>query len=189
MNTSSTTVVEKAGAVTTWTIDNAHSSVEFSVRHLLIATVKGAFQRFDGTIHWDGAHIDSATVEARIDAQSITTNNQARDNHLRSADFLDAEHWPTITFASTKVELTGSDQFTIAGDLTIRGMTQPIVLAAEYLGQIRDGDAKQHAAFSATTVISRKLFGINWNQRIETGGVAVGDSVKIELHISVVRQD
>ena len=189
MSTTGTTIAAQTGVATIWAIDSVHSSVDFSVRHLVIATVKGAFQHFDGTIHWDGEHFESASVEARIEVHSITTHNQVRDNHLRSADFFLAEQWPHMTFRSTRVEPTGRDQFVIYGDLTIRDMTRPVVIAAEYLGQIRDGDGKQRAAFTGMTSINRKEFGINWNQGLETGGVVVGDTVKVSLHISAVRQD
>ena len=189
MSTTNTKAAELAGVATTWAIDSAHSSVDFSVRHLIIATVKGAFQRFEGTIWWDGEHLESASVETRIETQGITTHNQLRDDHLRSADFLHAEKWPVITFKSTRIEPTGRHQFMIHGDLTIRDNTRPAALAAEYLGQIRDGEGMQRAAFTGMTSIDRKEFGINWNQRLESGGVVVGDTVKVTLYISAVRQN
>lgn len=188
MSTTSTTTSGSAAVDTTWTIDGDHSSIEFSVRHVMIATVKGAFQHVDGTIRWDGEHFGNAAVEARIDARSITTHNQMRDDHLRSGDFFLAEQWPTITFTSTSVEPAGRDRFVIYGDLTIRDRTRPVVLAIEYEGQITDNEGKQRAAFRGTTSLSRKDFGITWNQRLDGGGVVVGDTVKIVLDISAVRQ-
>jgi polyisoprenoid-binding protein YceI len=155
---------------------------------MMIATVKGAFPDVDGTIRWDGEHLENAAVEARIDTRSITTHNQLRDDHLRSGDFLFAEQWSTITFTSTSVEPTRRDQLNIYGDLTIRDQTRPVVLAVEYQGQITDTEAKLRAAFTGTTSLSRKDFGITWNQRLDGGGVVVGDAVKVVLHISAVRQ-
>lgn len=188
MSTISTTIAGKAAVDTTWTIDSDHSSIEFSVRHMMIATVKGAFQHVDGTIRWDGEHLENAAVEARIDTQSITTHNQMRDDHLRSGDFFLVEQWPTITFTSTSVEPASRDQFVINGDLTIRDRTRPVVLAVEYEGQITDNEGTQRAAFMGTTSLSRKNFGITWNQRLDGGGVVVSDTVKVVLDISAVRQ-
>lgn len=188
MSTTSTTIAGKAAVDTTWTIDSAHSSIEFSVRHMMIATVKGAFPDVDGSIRWDGERLENATVEARIDTRSITTHNQIRDRDLRSDDFFAVEQWPTITFTSTSVEPTGRDRLMLSGDLTIRDQTRPVVLAVEYEGQIRDNQGMQRAAFTGTTSLSRKEFGISWNQRLDGGGVVVSDTVKVVLDISAVRQ-
>jgi polyisoprenoid-binding protein YceI len=188
MTTTSTTIAESAAVSTTWAIDSAHSSIEFAVKHVMIATVKGAFQIFDGAIRWDGEHFEDAAVEVRIDARSITTHNQTRDDDLRSDHFFAAERWPTITFTSRSVEPTGRDRFMISGDLTIRGQTRPVVLAVECRGQISDDEGRQLAAFTGMTSLSRKDFGITWNQRLDGGGVVVGDTVKIALDISAVRQ-
>jgi polyisoprenoid-binding protein YceI len=190
MSTTSTAIAERAAVGTTWTIDSDHSGAEFSVKHMMIATVRGAFQHIEGTLHWDGEYFEAASVEARIDASSITTNNQLRDNHLRSGDFFMVEQWPTITFksANSSVAATGRDQFMISGDLTIRDRTRPVVLAVEYKGQVTDNQRMQRAAFTATASLSRKDFGITWNQRLDGGGVVVGDTVKVVLDIVAVRQ-
>ncbi|HEX5164929.1 MAG TPA: YceI family protein [Thermomicrobiales bacterium] len=188
MNTATTTTAGSTAVGTSWTIDSAHSSIEFSVRHMMIATVKGAFPDVDGSIHWDGEHVENAAVEVRIDTRSITTHNALRDDDLRSEHFFAVEQWPTMTFTSTHVEPTGRDQFTVTGDLTIRDQTRPVVLAVEYQGQITDTGGKQRAAFSATTSLSRKDFGISWNERLDGGGVVVGDTIKVMLDIAAVRQ-
>lgn len=188
MSTTRTTTAAMAAVDTAWTIDSAHSSVEFSVRHMMIANVKGAFPDVEGSIRWDGEHLENATVEARIDTRSITTHNQLRDRDLRSDDFFAVGQWPTISFTSTSVEPGTRDEFLIHGDLTIRDRTRPVVLAVEYPRRITDTEGRQRAAFTATTSLSRKEFGITWYQRLDGGGVVVGDTVKVELDISVVRQ-
>lgn len=188
MSTTARPQAQSASGISTWTIDAAHSSVGFSVKHMMISTVRGQFGQVEGTIQFDPAQPESAAVTARIATDSVTTFNESRDAHLRSNDFFNAEQYPFITFQSTKVEAAGEDRFRVYGDLTIRDVTQPVVLDAEYEGQIRDAYGMQRAAFTATTEISRKAFGVTWNAAIEGGGVAVGDTVKITLHIAAVRE-
>lgn len=174
-------------ATTTWTIDAAHSTVEFSVKHMMISTVKGQFGAVEGKIWMDEANPANSRAEAKIDAQTITTHNEMRDNHLRTNDFFNAEEFRYITFKSTKVEPKG-DEFKVYGDLTIRDVTKPVVLDVELDGIMeKDAFGKRRAAFSATTSINRKEFGVNWNGAIEGGGVVVGDKVKIELHIAATQ--
>lgn len=176
--------------VTTWAIDSAHSNVEFSVKHMMISTVKGMFQQVEGTIQWDSQNVESASVNARIESSSITTFNDMRDNHLRTNDFFNAEQWPDVTFRSTRVEPTGDGTFKVYGDLTLRDVTRPVVLDTELEGIMeKDAFGKRRAAFTATTEISRKEFGVNWNGAIEGGGVVVGDKVKITLNIAAVQED
>lgn len=178
------------GLGTVWAIDTAHSSVEFSVKHMMISTVKGAFQHVEGTITWDGHDFETAQVRARIDTGSITTHNEQRDQHLRTNDFFNAEQWPDIVFESTRVEQHGDDEFKVYGNLTVRDATRPVVLDTEFDGLVeKDAFGKRRAGFTATTDINRKDFGINWNAALETGGVLVGDKVKITLHIAAVQQD
>lgn len=185
----STTSNPSTSVATTWAIDSAHSNVEFSVKHMMISTVKGMFQQVEGTIAWDGQNVETASVNARIDSSSITTFNEMRDNHLRQNDFFNAEQWPDITFTSTRVEQDGDD-LKVYGDLTIRDVTRPVVLNTELEGIMeKDAFGKRRAAFTATTDINRKEFGVNWNGAIEGGGVVVGDKVKITLHIAAVQQD
>jgi polyisoprenoid-binding protein YceI len=180
----------QSAVATTWSIDSAHSNVEFSIKHMMISTVKGMFQHVEGTVDWDGTQFESARVEARIDSSSITTFNEMRDNHLRTNDFFNAEQWPDMTFRSTRIEPNGDDTFKIHGDLTIRDITQPVVLDTEFEGLMdRDAFGKRRAAFTAETSINRKDFGVNWNGTIEAGGVVVGDKVKITLHIAIVQDE
>jgi polyisoprenoid-binding protein YceI len=181
---------QTTAVATTWAIDSVHSNVEFAVKHMMISTVKGQFSEVDGTIQWDGQNFENASVSARIDASSITTFNEMRDNHLRTGDFFNAEQWPDLYFESTRIEPSGDDEFKVHGNLTIRDVTRPVVLDTEFDGLVeKDAFGKARAAFTATTSINRKDFGINWNGAIEGGGVVVGDKVKITLHIAAVRQD
>lgn len=173
----------------TWTIDSAHSNVEFSVKHMMISTVKGQFSNVEGTIQLNADQPEKSAVNAKIDTSSITTFNEQRDEHLRTNDFFNAEQWPDMTFRSTKVEQVSDDRSKVHGDLTIRDVTKPVVLDTEFDGQILDAFGKQRAAFTATTEINRKDFGINWNGAIEAGGVVVGDKVKVTLHIAATLQE
>ncbi len=174
-------------ATSTWTVDTAHSIVEFAVKHMMLTTVKGRFRDFQATIQIDEAQPENSSVTATINVGSIDTNVPDRDAHLRSDDFLNAEKFPTITFRSTKVEHVEGDRWRVTGDLTIRDVTRPVVLDTEFEGRITDPWGNDRAAFSAETSISRKDFNVRWNQMLETGGVVVGDNVKISLHIEAVR--
>jgi len=172
----------------TWTIDKTHSIVEFAVKHLVITTVKGQFREFEGALHIDEAHPENASVSASIDVASIDTNVSDRDAHLRSDDFFNAEQFPKITFASTRVELVDEAHAKVHGELTIRDVTKPVVLDTEYEGQVDDPWGNRRTAFTATTQISRKEFGVKWNQLVEAGGAVVSDNIKITLHLETVRQ-
>jgi|SRR5579864_87778 len=175
-------------AATTWQIDPAHTLVELSTRHMMFTTVKGRFTGVQGTIVDAFADPTQSSVEAEIDAASITTGDLQRDAHLQSPDFLDVAQYPTITFRSTRVE--GSrEQFRLIGDLTIRGVTRPVTLEAELTGTGKNPWGKEVAGFSATGQINRKDFGLNWNVALETGGLLVSDTVKINLEVQAVRQD
>ena len=176
-------------AVSTWTIDPAHSGVEFAVKHMMVSTVKGRFGSFEGRIQLNEADAASSSVTASVDTASVDTREAQRDAHLRSDDFFGAEQYPKMTFRSTKVEHVEGDRWQITGDLTIRDVTREVVLDTEYEGQIKDAYGKQRAAFSADTVLNRKDFGLNWNGLIETGGVIVGDKVRVTLNIAAVRED
>ncbi len=172
----------------TWTIDPAHSHVQFAVRHLVVSTVKGRFGHLSGTITLDEQHFAGSSVEVEIDAATIDTREEQRDAHLRSADFLDVERFPTITFRSTRVEPGRGDAFRIVGDLTIRGVTRQVVLEAEQIGRGTSPWGAEVIGFEATTKINRKDFGLTWNVALETGGVVVGDEIKIELQIEAAPQ-
>jgi polyisoprenoid-binding protein YceI len=180
---------ETKAAVSTWTIDNAHSLAEFSVKHMMIATVKGRFGSMEGTLHIDEARPERSWVEATIDVGSIDTREPNRDAHLKSDDFFNAERYPKITFRSTRVERVDDERWRVIGDLTIRDVTKEVALDTTFLGQVTDAWGKQRAAFEARTELNRREFGLKWNAPIETGGVVVGDRVKVELEISAVRAD
>ncbi len=173
----------------TWVVDRVHSLVEFSAKHMMVATVKGRFDAFEGTLHINEEQPENSRVTASVDVASIDTAEPQRDAHLRSDDFFNAEKFRQMTFHSKRVEKVDDEHWRVIGDLTIRDVTKEVVLDTEYEGQIKDAFGKQRAGFTATVQVNRKDFGLNWNGIIETGGVIVGDKVKIALHISAVRQD
>ncbi|MHB1795040.1 MAG: YceI family protein [Acidobacteriaceae bacterium] len=171
----------------TYAIDPAHSSVHFSVRHLMVSNVRGEFTKVSGTVNFDPEKPETSTIEATIDATSISTRDPQRDGHLKSPDFLDTEKFPAIAFRSKKVEIV-SGGGKVTGDLTIHGVTREIVLDVEGpTPEIKDPWGKQRIGASATAKLSRKDFGLTWNAALETGGVMVGDEVKITLDVEVVR--
>ncbi|HEX7117275.1 MAG TPA: YceI family protein [Longimicrobiales bacterium] len=181
------TVETKRVGRSTWTIDAAHTLVEFAVKHMMIATVKGRFGEVSGTIVLDEEALDRSSAEVTIVASSIDTRSADRDAHLRSADFLDVETHPTLTFRSRRVESVGEGRFRVIGDLTIRGTTREVVLDVEDQGRGKDPWGGERAAFSATTEIDRRDYGLTWNAALETGGVLVGDRVRISLEVEAVR--
>ena len=170
-----------------WQFDPSHSSIGFSVRHMMVSKVRGEFTKWNGTFAFDDARPEAAAVNITIDAASIDTREAQRDGHLRSPDFFDAATYPHLTFASTKVEKVGAGDFKVYGDLTIRGVTRPVVLDAEYSGQVKDMQGGTRAGFSAKTSIERKDFGLVWNVVLEAGGFAVADKVDIHLDIEAVQ--
>jgi len=173
---------------TTWAIDPVHSVVEFAVRHMMVSTVKGRFTDIRGTIRLDEDQLTQSSVEAEIVAASIDTRDPKRDAHLRSADFLDVEQYPNITFKSTRVEPKGKDRARIVGNLTIRGTTKEVTLDATLNGVGKTPFGTEVAGFSAETSLNRKDWGLNWNVALETGGVLVGDTVKITIEVEAVKQ-
>lgn len=166
-----------------WSIDNAHSLAEFSVKHMMITTVKGRFGKVTGTLDFEEPGFGKSSVEAEVDVASIDTRDEKRDGHLKSADFFDVEKYPTITFKSTNVEEVRPNEFKVTGNLTIKDVTKPVTLDVEYAGQNKNPWGMTVAGFSATTTINRKDFGLNWNVALETGGWLVGDTVKISLEL------
>ena len=175
--------------VSTWEIDSAHSGVHFSVRHMMIATVRGEFRKVTGTIQMDEKDITKSTVEAMIDATTVETREERRDNDLRSANFFDVAKFPTITFKSTSVTRLGEGRFKVAGDLTMHGVTKPVILDVEGLNtQVNDPRRGPKMGASATTQIKRSDFGLTWNRVIETGGVAVSDEVGIVIDLELVKK-
>jgi polyisoprenoid-binding protein YceI len=173
---------------TTWVIDSAHTQAEFAVKHMMFTTVKGHFSDITGTIVADPSDWSKSSVEATIPVSTITTNDAKRDAHLKSSDFLEFEKNPNITFKSTSVERTGDDEFKVHGDLSIRGVTRPVVLNATFNGQGQTPFGTTIAAFSATTKISRKDYNVNFNVPLEGGGVLVGDEVKISIEVEAIKQ-
>jgi polyisoprenoid-binding protein YceI len=174
--------------MSTWTLDPAHSQIEFSVKHMMVTTVRGQFRKFTTEVDFDENHPERSSVVAHIDASSIDTGMEARDAHLRSPDFFDTEANPELTFRSTSIEARG-DGFKITGDLTIRGETKPIVLDAEIAGVVPNMQGGRRAAFNATTKISRKAWGLTWNVALESGGFLVGDEIKITLDIAALQAE
>ena len=174
--------------MSTWTLDPAHSQVEFSVKHMMITTVRGQFRKFTADVDFDEEHPEKSSVVAHLDASSIETGMEARDAHLRSADFFDTDTYPEMTFRSTHI--TGNDgNYKIDGDLTIRGETRPVTLDAEIGGVVPNMQGGRRAAFNATTKISRKAWGLTWNGALESGGVLVSDDVKISMDLAVLQPE
>jgi polyisoprenoid-binding protein YceI len=169
-------------AVGTWSIDASHSLAEFSVRHMMVSTTRGQFQNVSGTLTIDEGDLTKSKVEATIDVKSLSTRDEKRDGHLLSADFFDADNFPTITFTSTGVAKKGDD-YIVTGDLTIHGTTRSVELKTEFNGFNTTPWGGRVVGFSADTEISRKDFGLEWNVALETGGVLVGDKVKIHLEV------
>ncbi len=171
-----------------WNIDPDHSNIGFKVRHLMVSNVKGSFEKVSGAVDINDKDITKSKVEVTIDTASINTNVQKRDEHLRSADFLDVTKFPTMTFVSKKVAKAGKDKLKVTGDLTLHGVTKEVILDVEGPAkEIKDPWGNQRRGASATTKINRKDFGLVWNKALETGGVVVGDDVFITLEIEVIK--
>jgi polyisoprenoid-binding protein YceI len=171
-----------------WQIDQAHSEIQFSAKHLMISTVRGRFNSYTGTIEADEQNPTAATVNVQIDASSLVTGDEKRDTHLRSPDFLDAEQFPYITFKSTRIEQVDPTHGKLIGDLTIRDVTHEVALNVEYAGQAKTPWGTTSAGFNATTKINRKDWNLNWNVALETGGWLVGDQITINIELELVKQ-
>ena len=171
-----------------WSLDPTHSEVTFKIKHLMISNVSGAFTKFDVQVQTSGDDFTDATVVATIDVASINTNNEQRDAHLRNADFFEVENHPNIAFTSTKVEKDDDDTFDLYGDLTIKNITKPVKLSVEYSGIAKDGWGNIKAGFTVTGKINRKDWGINYNAAVETGGLVLGEELKINAEIQLVKQ-
>ncbi len=172
----------------TWKIDTAHTNINFTVAHMVIAEVTGNFKEFEGTVTASKEDFSDAVIDATIKAASVNTEHPDRDAHLRSADFFDAENHPVVTFKSTKSVMKGADILEITGDLTIRGITKQVVLIAKFKGKAVSPYGHMIAAFKASTTIRRKEFGLQWNASLETGGFLVGEEIELALNVEVVRQ-
>lgn len=175
-----------------WQLDPAHSSVEFSIKHMMMTTVRGRFKNVTGTLSADEERPEGCCVEVEIDVASIDTGVADRDAHLRSADFFDAERYPKITFKSKRVEGASAkegERFRVVGDLTIRDTSLEVLLDCEFDGRGRDPWGKERAGFSARSEIDRRDWGLKWNQMIETGGVLVANTVRVEAEVQFVKQE
>jgi polyisoprenoid-binding protein YceI len=171
-----------------WNFDPQHSHIEFAVRHMVIHTVRGWFDRFNVNINYDEQNPTNTTVEATIEAASLNTRSEQRDAHLRSADFLDAEKYPTLTFKSKRVEQSGKNRGRLIGDLTIRGVTREVALDLTNNGQIVSPWGTTVAGFVGETKISRKEWGLTWNQILEGGSLLVGDEITITIELELHKQ-
>lgn len=170
-----------------YALDPAHTTVEFVVRHLMIAKVRGRFTTFDGSVELEPGSDLPAAIRATIQAGSIDTREEQRDAHLRSADFFEVEKFPTLAFESTRIDGT-PDEFTIDGKLTIHGVTRDVSLRGSFEGRANDPWGGVRVGYSAHTTINRKDYGLTWNAALETGGVVVGDEVRIELNVEAIRK-
>ncbi|MGM0580457.1 MAG: YceI family protein [Bacteroidota bacterium] len=171
---------------TKWNIDPMHSEVQFKVKHLVISTVTGQFNKFEGSLESEKEGFDGAKAEFQLESASIDTNVDDRDNHLKSADFFDAEKFPHIKFNNGKLTKSGDD-YKLMGELTIKDVTKPITLDVEYGGSMVDGYGQNKAGFEITGKINRKEFGLTWNAVTEAGGVVVGDDVKLQMNVQVTQ--
>lgn len=172
----------------TWNIDSSHTHANFSVRHMMISNVTGQFDDITGTVDFNEADPAQSSLNVKIGVASINTRDEKRDGHLKSPDFFDVANHPYLTFESTKVEKTGENVGRVTGNLTIRGVSKPVVLEVEYNGQAKSPWGATSAGFSATAKINRKDWGLNWNVALETGGWLVGDEVKISIEAEIVKQ-
>jgi polyisoprenoid-binding protein YceI len=171
-----------------WKIDPAHSNITFSVRHMMISNVHGRFENFNGSVEGDEADPTNARIEVQIDAASINTKEPQRDGHLKSPDFFNAEKFPYITFKSFRIERLAEHKMRLHGDLTIREVTQPVVLDVEYAGMAKSPWGSTSAGFTASTQINRKDWGLEWNVALETGGWLVGDMININIELELIKQ-
>src|SRR5579862_9501837 len=169
-----------------WNLDTAHTQVEFTVKQMMVATVRGRFNRFSGVLNLDEANPSASSVNITIETASIDTGQEGRDNHLRGPDFFDATQFPTITFVSTRVEGLGGERYRVVGDLTMHGVTRELPLEVSVEGPFKDLQGKRRAAFAIHGELNRKDFGLNWNVALEQGGWLVSDKVGLNIEAQVV---
>jgi polyisoprenoid-binding protein YceI len=172
----------------TYKIDTAHSEINFKVKHLMITNVTGSFTRFDGTLTADKEDFSDAVVSFEADTDSITTNNEQRDGHLKADDFFAADKYPKIKFVSTGIQKTGDDEYKLTGNLTIRDVTKPVTLDVTYGGTAVDPWGQTKAGFEIKGKINRKEFGLTWSAVTETGGIMLSDDVKLDLNVQMIKQ-
>lgn len=174
-------------AKTTWALEPSHSEVNFKVRHMMISNVSGHFKSFNSTVETEDENIDTAAVTFTIDVDSISTNNEQRDGHLKSADFFDAAGHPQITFVSTAMTKNGDGAYKVSGNLKIRETTKPVEFDAEFGGIVKDPWGNIRAGFTVTGKINRREYGLHWSALTEAGGMVVSDDVKFEVHAEYVK--
>jgi polyisoprenoid-binding protein YceI len=174
-------------AVTKWNLDPAHSNIDFSIRHMMIAKVKGSFESYSAEIEADPEDLTSASISISIDVTSVNTRAADRDNHLRSADFFDVENFPKMTFVSKNIVKTGVNEYEVTGDMTIRDVTRTETISVTYEGSGKDPWGNVKAGFSGSGSLKRSEYGLTWNAALETGGVLVGDDVKISFEIQAAQ--
>jgi len=172
---------------TTWVIDAMHSEIQFKVKHLVISTVTGTFRKFEGKAVTDGADFTNAKIAVSLDVKSIDTNQEQRDTHLRSSDFFAADLYPTIHFESTAFEKTTGNEYKMRGNLTMKGVTHPIELRVEYGGSEKNSQGNLKHGFEVTGIVNRKEFGMTFNGPTETGGLVLGEDIKLMANIQVVQ--
>ena len=177
-----------AAAITTkWVVDPMHSEVQFKVKHLVISTVTGFFKSFEGSLETENDDFENAEISFAVNIDSIDTNQPQRDEHLKGAEFFDAAQYPQITFQSTSFKKTGDDEFELKGDLTIKGITKPVTLAAEYGGSTDDFYGNTKAGFEVTGKINRKDFGLTWDGVTEAGSIVVGEEIKLIFNLQLAK--
>lgn len=173
---------------TKWAVDASHSSLEFSIRHMMISKVKGSFQAFEAEVEADPADLTTAKIYFSVDLASIDTRNTDRDNHLRSADFFDTENMPKMTFEAKHITSTDNNEYDVVGDLTLHGITRSEKFAVSFEGAGKDPWGNEKVGFSATGAINRSDYGLTYNAALETGGILIGDEVKIMIEIQASKQ-
>jgi polyisoprenoid-binding protein YceI len=173
----------------TYAIDPTHSRIGFVARHAMVTKVRGSFNEFEGSGYFDAANPAASHLSLTIQAASIDTRNADRDGHLKSNDFFDMETYPEITFTSTSVEPKGDDEYTVTGDLTIKGVTKPVSVDFELAGAATDPFGNHRIGLEGKTAVNRKDFGVNWNAALEAGGVLVSEKVALEFEVSAIKQE
>jgi len=182
--------VPSPAATATWQIDPAHTAAGFSVRHMMIATVRGQFKGVTGMVLWDDQDINNSTVDVTIDANTVDTGEPKRDADLKSANFFDVKNYPTITFKSTKIEKISAGKMKVTGNLTIHGVTKQVVLDVEGpSGAVKDPWGNTRVALNATTTVNRLDYGVKWNAKMDSGGMVVGDDVNINIDLEMTKKE
>jgi polyisoprenoid-binding protein YceI len=172
-----------------WNIDNAHTLVQFAVRHMMLSKVRGQFEKYGGSVNLDEANPAATSLDVKIETASINTREPQRDGHLRSADFFDSEKYPVMEFKSKRVEVTGDTTAKLFGDLTIKDISKEVAMNVEYTGKAKSPWGTTSVGFTGATKINRKDWGLTWNKAIETGGVLVGDDIDITIELELVEAE